>query len=539
VIERLRHRIPVRLRHYWRPVVALAAFLAVTLGVFGNAQVRPYITSDERSNGAAITQDIAGGPDIFDTKVAHSVTVRFDNDDYQRLLTAFAKDGDKDYLEADLTIDGTTVPSVGLRLKGNSTLMSLRNSNSNRGAGARPGAGQPDDGDAGAPGGGRGGGMGMAALSKDEPETLPWLISFDEYAKGRRYQGHQAIAVRPSSTQTPTVMNEALALSLTGAAGEATQKFAWSKFTVNDRPAVTRLLLEDPDDTFVDDTLGGDGVLYKALSTGQFTDQGNDQTDYQDDFGQINLKGSQDLQPVIDLVQWVSSASDQEFEKHLGDHVDVPSFARYIALQNLMLNFDDMSGPGKNYYLWYDLGARKFTVITWDLNLTFSGDASQKPDEAGGFGRGGGGGPGGGGFQPPDGFDPTQADPDAAGGAAPGGVAPGGAAPGGAAPGGAVPGGGFGGGQGGGRMMSGNALKEKFLASDALKAVYHQQYREVYQKLFANGTALSTITTLSASLKTTGADAAQVDQDAEALRAIVTARTTALATDDVVTGKTP
>jgi hypothetical protein len=50
---------------------------------------------------------------------------------------------------------------------------------------------------------------------------------------------------------------------------------------------------------------------------------------------------------------------------------------------------------------------------------------------------------------------------------------------------------------------------------------------------------LSTIAALSASLKTTGADAAQVDQDAEALRATVNARTTALAIDEVVTGKTP
>ena len=86
--------------------------------------------------------------------------------------------------------------------------------------------------------------------------------------------------------------------------------------------------------------------------------------------------------------------------------------------------------------------------------------------------------------------------------------------------------------------MSGNVLKEKFLASDTLKTVYHQQYRALYQKLFASGSALATIDALSASLKTTGADSAQVDKDAEALRTTVRSRTAALAADDVVTGKT-
>ena len=86
MIARLRHRIPVRLRHYWRPLAAMAAFLAVTLGFFGDAQVRPYITSAERSSGNTVTENVTGGPDIFDTEVAHSVAITFDDADYQRLF---------------------------------------------------------------------------------------------------------------------------------------------------------------------------------------------------------------------------------------------------------------------------------------------------------------------------------------------------------------------------------------------------------------------------------------------------------------------
>ena len=62
------------------------------------------------------------------------------------------------------------------------------------------------------------------------------------------------------------------------AAGQTAQRYAYSSFTVNDRPTTARLVVEHPDEGFAD-TLGGSGVLYKSLATGQFTDQGDDPTE--------------------------------------------------------------------------------------------------------------------------------------------------------------------------------------------------------------------------------------------------------------------
>ncbi len=82
-------------------------------------------------------------------------------------------------------------------------------------------------------------------------------------------------------------MNEALSLDLIALTGEPIQRYTYSTFSVNDRPAVTRLLIEHPDEQFADELDGS--VLYKALSTGSFTYKGDDPTDYVDDFKQINL----------------------------------------------------------------------------------------------------------------------------------------------------------------------------------------------------------------------------------------------------------
>ena len=464
-MRRLRHRIPVRLRHHWKVVAACGAFFGVLVGMVGATRVAPLVTSDERADVDVVTEDLPGRVDLFDAGRPHQLSLSFPDEDYQRMLAQFLADGSKDYVQADLVIDGTFVPDVGIRLKGNSTLRSLS----------------------------RGGGSGFQA-----PETLPWLVSFDQFAKGRRYQGHTEVAVRPPGMGRSTSLNEAIALTLVARSGEPSQRHAFSSFAVNGRPAVTRLLVEHPDKAYAK-ALAGDGVLFKSLAGSQFTDQGDDQTAYRDDFDQVNKKGSQDLQPVIELIQWVARASDAEFAAGLADRVDVDSFARYAALQNLLLNFDDMAGPGRNYYLYYDLDRRRFTVLTWDLNLALNGDPAQGPFDAGrmgGFGARGG-------FQ--------------GGGPGVGGPAVGGPAGGGPAAGGPGAGGGF---------RQGNPLKERFLAAAAFKPRYEKAYRELYRKLFASGAAL----------KAAGANESTVDGEATTLRTLIENRTKSLATNAVIVG---
>ncbi|MEU0569817.1 CotH kinase family protein [Nonomuraea sp. NPDC005983] len=151
----------------------------------------------------------------------------------------------------------------------------------------------------------------------------------------------------------------------------------------------------------------GDGVLYKSLASGSFSYKGEDQTEYTTDFKQIDKVGGKDLQPVIDLVKWVNEASDAELAKGLADRLDVKPFARYLALQNLMVNFDDMAGPGRSYYLWYDLNTKKFKVITWDLNLAFNGDAKSGVNDTLRMSFGPGRPQQG---QPPQGFPPPEVD---------------------------------------------------------------------------------------------------------------------------------
>ncbi|WP_025777266.1 CotH kinase family protein [Brevibacterium sp. VCM10] len=497
--RRLRHRLPVRLRHYWKTAAAVAAgFVAVVL-LFGGYTVRPYITSQLVSE-EVVSNDIAGEGNLFDGK-SHSIEITFDQSEYEDMMATFQDEGEKEYIKADMTIDGTLIEDVGLRLKGNSTLMSLRGDSGMPGGGGADAPQMPDgqggdrqarQGDAeqaddrqdatGQADDRQGGGMGMVQLSEDSPEELPWLVSFDEYDDGRAYQGHTEIALRPAASGSDTALNEALALSLTAESGQTTQDYSFTSVSVNGSDSAARLVLDAPDAQWADEY--GNGVLYKGRAGGSFDYLGEDPTDYDDAFKQINADGSYDMQPVMNLLDFVNNSDDEEFAEELHEHVDVESFATYLATQELLSNGDAMDGPGNNYYLWYDTEEDKFTVLSWDLNMSLS--------SMGGVG----GMPGSGGdTAESDSADGGQQAAQAGEGMPEGGPGGGQGAGPGAGPGGAGSDGAQGDGDGekGGGSRGSGVLKERFLDNEDFHKLYEEAYSELYSSLIEDGSVNATL----------------------------------------------
>lgn len=509
---RLRHRLPVSLRQHWKLVAALVVAAVVAAAVFGGIRIRPYITGDARVITSSITENINGTVDLFDSSVHHEVEVEIDEIQYRDMISAFENSGDKNWIKSTVTIDGTVITDVGVRLKGNSTLMSLRGDTGMPGGrpdgqGGVPGA-APDRMPGAAPGqmegptfptdgggfgpAGPGGGPGElgGGVSADEPNTLPLLLRFDKYVDGRAYQGLTELAVRAGSP----VLNEAMALSLTAGTDQPSQRYAYAVYSVNGGETATRLLLENPDAAYADSLFESDGYLYKADSSSRLEYVDEDQSSYSDQFKQVNSSQNGTLQPVIDLARWLDGASDEEFDAELAQWVDVESLARYLATQNLLVNTDDMTGPGQNYYLWYDLADTKFTVVSWDLNLAMLSGTSAGPHDPVSMG-GAMGGPGG---------MARPGDIDTDGG-------PGGSGP------------------VGGGAMGGNQLAERFLASGAFTEIYEEQYWQLCDEIYASGLANRVLDGLASTVPTSdGLTAEALQGDVDTLWRWISQRTAAL-----------
>src|SRR5699024_3206514 len=228
----------------------------------GSCLESPRPTSSKTSRSRSVSK-----AKLFDT-TTHSIDITFDQAEYEEMLSTFREDGEKEYIRADITIDGTLIEDVGLRLKGNSTMQSLSNNSM---------------------------GGGMTQPFEDNPEELPWLISFDEYEEGRAYQGMTEIALRPAASGSEVAINEALALELTAESGQITQDYTFTSVTVNGSESAARIVVDAPDTELADEL--GSGVLYKARAGGSLDYVGDDPTEYEDSFKQINAEGAYDLQP--------------------------------------------------------------------------------------------------------------------------------------------------------------------------------------------------------------------------------------------------
>lgn len=115
----------------------------------------------------------------------------------------YSESGDKDWISATVTIDGSTLENVGLRLKGNSSLQALSGKGGGpQGAGAAAAkeatasAHATAPADATAPGS-----SGDGAGTAESPETLPWLIRTDKFVQGQLYQGRTDLVIRGNDTE--------------------------------------------------------------------------------------------------------------------------------------------------------------------------------------------------------------------------------------------------------------------------------------------------------------------------------------------------
>ena len=383
-------------------------------------------TAAAETKSAAAAFDQGGGSGaLFSSDRLHEITLDIDDASFADAVAAYESGGDKVWLEISATLDGTTYERCGIRLKGNSTLRRL------------------DD----------------AA----GPAEYPWLVRLDQVVDGQDHQGVSEFAVRANNSASS--LNEAVALDLLATAGLASQDHGYAVVRVGAASAL-RLVVEHPGDTWVERELASSGILYKAEATGDYTYRGTDPAAYDDVFDQES-GDTDDLGPLVDFLEFVNDSNDADFVSGLPGRLDVEAFATYLALEDLMENYDAIDGPGNNSYLWWDEAAKKMTVLGWDHNLTFG--VSNRP----GAGQGAGG---------------------AAGGAPPAGGGAGGAPP-----------GGGGGGRGPGPRAA-NPLVTRFEAVDQFASLVAAATTRLRADLYAGGVAAASLRTWSTLLEREAGD---------------------------------
>lgn len=435
-----------------------AAAGLTTLLLFVGGCAAPGAVTAPTSGGSTSTS-AAASASTLDATTVHTFALTVDEAALEEMIQTYLDSGDKEWIHASVTIDGTTFDDVGIKLKGNSTLR---------------------------------------GITADTPaQDLPLRIRLDKYVDGRQWSGVSDFAVRANSSQTS--LNEAVALDLLSDAGLASTQAIATRFSVNGGDETLRLTVQNLDDAWVEQNFpdaGADSVLYKSESDGDWSWRGAD-GDYTTAFD-IEA-GADDYQPLIDLLDLLNNGTTDEIAAKLPTMVDLDSFATYLAFQEIVDNFDDIDGPGNNSYLFWDSATGRFTLVAWDHNLAFGatpgggrGGQGQAPG-AGQGGQPGGRGQGDGGT-PPQGFPQDgQGNP------------------------GQMPGG-----NGVGRGMArSNPLVTAFKANAEWAKLYETRLTDLKATLLAGGALTNSVDAWSATLQAGASDlvpAATITSEADAIR---------------------
>lgn len=252
------------------------------------------------------------------------------------------------WVAADISFAGKTWTSVGVRYKGNSSLMSGWNSGTGK---------------------------------------LPFKLDFDQFEdsvpaiENQRFYGFKQLSLSNNSGD-PTGMRETIAYDLFEAAGLVAAETAAVEVLLDhgDGPQSLGLytLVEAVDDTVIERALGDDsGNIYEG--DGAAASLAADTADkIKASFQKENNSEAADWSDIEALYAVLHSAertSDPAaWRAKLEAIFDVPAFLKWLGLSAALEHWDTYGAMTHNYYLYNNPATGKLTWISWDHNFVLGAD---------------------------------------------------------------------------------------------------------------------------------------------------------------------
>ncbi|WP_273484322.1 CotH kinase family protein [Desulforamulus ruminis] len=338
--------------------------------------------------------------EIDQTKIM-TIEISVNDSDWQYLLDNAT---DKEYIQADVTINGTLIKNAGIRAKGNSSLSSI---------------------------------------ARDETtDRYSFKIKFDEYVDGQTWMGLDKLVLNGNYADA-TSMKEYLSYDIMRYIGVDAPLFAYADIRVNGKNWGFYLAIEDLDGSYKERAKNDDGELYKPdndMGGGQPDNYGGQKEGESRRFAPVASDGTEKLpqagagnadkmpptppsgpvgeesetgrrndgpgagrggmpnmagngvslvytddnessySAIFDNAKTKTDTKDHQRViaalkglnegKDLEKYVDVDATLRYFAAHTVVVNLDSyISNMGHNYLLYENDG--RISMLPWDYNLAF------------------------------------------------------------------------------------------------------------------------------------------------------------------------
>ena len=236
----------------------------------------------------------------------------------------------EEYHSADITVNGIEMKNSGIRTKGNMTLASVASSDSDR---------------------------------------YSFRIKFNKYVKGQTLLGLNELCLN-NGYSDPSYMREYLHYEMLREMGQSVPETVFCNLYINGELYGFYLAVEAIDDSFLARNYGEDqkGNLYKMEEGASLVYKEDENYTY----GELKSGSDKERTGLKNLIKKLDSGDKSEIESVL----DVDSALIYIAANTVLCSYDSYNNSMKHNYYLYENENGIFSVLTWDVNMSFGGRES-------------------------------------------------------------------------------------------------------------------------------------------------------------------
>lgn len=266
------------------------------------------------------------GDAVFHTPMVHEIHLNFSQTGFWDSLTANYSLGN--YMACDIVINGTPLPSCGVRFKGNS--------------------------------------------SYNNPSTKKsFKIDFNHFVSGQKYDGLSKINLN-NGFKDPSFLREKLMLDFLNENGMIAPRCAYANVYINGQLWGLYALVEQINDKFLTQRFGNKtGNLFKGDPTGDLKWYGSTISTYQTKYELKNNETINDWNDIVNFIDKLNNSTASNLQSELDAVFNADEYIKSWASHIIFANLDSYAGSGHNYYIYHEPIQNVFRWINWDVNEAF------------------------------------------------------------------------------------------------------------------------------------------------------------------------
>jgi putative membrane-bound dehydrogenase-like protein len=205
----------------------------------------------------------------------------------------------------------------------------------------------------------------------------PLKIGFDKFGAGK-LGGLSGVQLQAMPLD-PAKARQVLASGVFRTSGVPVPRTAFAEVTITVPGKYDKeylglyTVVEDIDRTFLSERFGsGDGLVMRPFGVRGANHLGDAWEPYKAAYRPEREATAAEAKRVIEFAALVNKASDKEFNKRIGEYLDVEAFLRFLAANALTANLESFFALGHNYVLYLDPKTNKFHFLPGDLEFSFA-----------------------------------------------------------------------------------------------------------------------------------------------------------------------